>query len=270
MNQTRQIFQTENTSRWKKVTWSTRFILFFLFLLIASLLLMMKFDRTPKIPFQQDYKSVITATKPFLQENKLSKEYKGFRKFIAEKNAKFEYEKVKNERAFYDKYDRNWYHFPAGIRSAFYVAWDPQSLMSLRRNVKNLNLVFPEWFFIDPKTGDLKTNIDNVGLGLLKKSKIPVMPILSNNFDREFHSEGVKLVLRNPERRKKLIQNVLNTCLKNHFIGINIDFEDLNLDRDEPLTQFVKELSETFHQNKLYVTQDIMPDFSQLLLNLKW
>jgi hypothetical protein len=28
------------------------------------------------------------------------------------------------------------------------------------------------------------------------------MPILSNNFDREFHSEGVKLVLRNPERRK--------------------------------------------------------------------
>ena len=262
MNQTRQIFQTENTSRWKKVTWSTRFILFFLFLLIASLLLMMKFDRTPKIPFQQDYKSVITATKPFLQENKLSKEYKGFRKFIAEKNAKFEYEKVKNERAFYDKYDHNWYHFPAGIRSAFYVAWDPQSLMSLRRNVKNLNLVFPEWFFIDPKTGDLKTNIDNVGLGLLKKSKIPVMPILSNNFDREFHSEGVKLVLRNPERRKKLIQNVLNTCLKNHFIGINIDFEDLNLDRDEPLTQFVKELSETFHQNKLYVTQDIMPDNS--------
>jgi hypothetical protein len=43
--------------------------------------------------------------------------------------------------------------------------------MSLRRNVKNLNLVFPEWFFIDPKTGDLKTNIDNVGLGLLKKVK---------------------------------------------------------------------------------------------------
>jgi hypothetical protein len=28
------------------------------------------------------------------------------------------------------------------------------------------------------------------------------MPILSNNFDREFHSEGVKLVLKNPERRK--------------------------------------------------------------------
>ena len=94
MNQTKQIFQTENTSRWKKITWSTRFILFFLFLLLASLLLMMKFDKTPKIPFHQDYKSIITATKPFLQENKLSKEYKGFRKFIAAKHASFDYQKV--------------------------------------------------------------------------------------------------------------------------------------------------------------------------------
>jgi hypothetical protein len=63
----------------------------------------MKFDKTPKIPFHQDYKSIITATKPFLQENKLSKEYKGFRKFIAAKHASFDYQKVKSERNFYDK-----------------------------------------------------------------------------------------------------------------------------------------------------------------------
>jgi len=131
----------------------------------------MKFDKTPKIPFHQDYKSIITATKPFLQENKLSKEYKGFRKFIAAKHASFDYQKVKSERNFYDKNDHNWFKFPAGIRSAFYVAWDPQSLMSLRRNIKNLNLVFPEWFFIDPKTGDLKTNIDDVGFLFLKRAK---------------------------------------------------------------------------------------------------
>lgn len=123
-------------------------------------------------------------------------------------------------------------------------------------------MVFPEWFFIDPKTGDLKTNIDNVGFALLKKSKIPVMPILSNNFDREFHSEGLNLVLNNPVKRKKLIQNVLNTCLKNHFVGVNIDFEDLNISSDETLTQFMRELALAFHQHKLYITQDIMADNS--------
>lgn len=262
MNQTKQVFQTDSESRWKKVTWSTRFILFFILLLLAALLLMMKFDRTPKIPFKQDYQSVITANKPFLQENKLSKEYTGFRKFIAQKQAREDNEKQISENAFYSKYSHNWNVFPAGIRSAFYVAWDPQSLMSLRRNIKHLNLVFPEWFFIDPKTGDLKTNIDNVGFALLKKSKIPVMPILSNNFDREFHSEGIKLVLNNPVKRKHLINSVLNSCIKNHFVGVNIDFEDLDLDSDEPLTQFVKELSAAFHQHKMYITQDIMADNS--------
>jgi hypothetical protein len=42
-------------------------------------------DRSPKIPFKEDYKAVITANKPYLQENKISKEYKGFRSFISEK-----------------------------------------------------------------------------------------------------------------------------------------------------------------------------------------
>ena len=58
------------------------------------------------------------------------------------------------------------------------------------------------------------------------------MPILSNNFDREFHSEGIQLVLNNPAKRKALIQKVLNTCIKNNFVGVNIDFEDLNLKRE--------------------------------------
>jgi hypothetical protein len=38
---------------------------------------MMKWDRSPKIPFKEDYKAVITASKPYLQENRISKEYKG-------------------------------------------------------------------------------------------------------------------------------------------------------------------------------------------------
>jgi len=43
--------------------------------------------------------------------------------------------------------------------------------MSLKRNIKHINLVFPEWFFLDPKTGDLKTNVDHI-LGPGKKFMI--------------------------------------------------------------------------------------------------
>jgi hypothetical protein len=110
---------------------------------------MMTLDRSPKIPFKEDYKAVITANKPYLQENKISKEYKGFRSFISEKTMHTNLAKIQKARAERLKnQNRNWAQFPGGIRSAFYVAWDPQSLMSLKRNIRHVNLVFPEWFFL--------------------------------------------------------------------------------------------------------------------------
>ncbi|MBP8777778.1 MAG: glycosyl transferase family 2, partial [Bacteroidaceae bacterium] len=161
----KQVFQTESTSRWKKFQWSIRLLFFIAAILIAALVIMLIIDKSPNLPFKQDYKSVITASRPFMQETRLSKEYKGFRKYIADKKLHTNYEKEKRDRidrqkknsagmlnADTDKTIDSWNRFPAGIRSAFYVAWDPQSFFSLKRNIKNLNLIMPEWFFIDPKT----------------------------------------------------------------------------------------------------------------------
>jgi hypothetical protein len=50
------------------------------------------------------------------------------------------------------------------------------------------------------------------------------------------------MILKKEPSYSKLTQQ----CLKYHFKGINIDFEDMNLDSDENLIAFMKELSETF------------------------
>ncbi|MDQ0780633.1 polysaccharide deacetylase family protein [Chryseobacterium sp. W4I1] len=261
MESSKQIFQTNNKKRWRSVQWGSRIFIFVAVLLILALGLMMKMEKSPKIPFKEDYKAVITANKPYLQENKISKEYKGFRSFISEKTMHTSLAKIQQARAERLKnQNKNWSQFPGGIRSAFYVAWDPQSLMSLKRNIRHINLVFPEWFFLDPKTGDLKTNIDPEGYKIIKRTGVAAMPILSNNSDREFRSEGLGKVLKDPQKRTKLIQKLTQQCKKFHFKGINIDFEDMNLDSDEYLIAFMKELSETFKQNKLLVTMDIMTD----------
>lgn len=86
MEDSKQIFQTNSRKRWKSVQWGSRIFIFVGILLLLALGLMMTLDRSPKIPFKEDYKAVITANKPYLQENKISKEYKGFRSFISEKN----------------------------------------------------------------------------------------------------------------------------------------------------------------------------------------
>ncbi|KQT26106.1 glycosyl transferase family 2 [Chryseobacterium sp. Leaf405] len=261
MENSKQIFQTDSKKRWRNVQWGTRIFIFVGALLFLALGLMMRFDKSPKVPFKEDYKAVITASKPYLQENKISKEYKGFRSFISEKTMHTSLAKIERARAERLKnQNRNWAQFPGGIRSAFYVAWDPQSLMSLKRNIKHINLVFPEWFFLDPKTGDLKTNVDSEGYKVIRRTGVAAMPMLSNNFQEEFRSEGLGKVLKNPQKRTQLIQKLTQQCLKYQFKGINIDFEEMNLDSDDNLIAFMKELSETFKQNKLLVTMDVMTD----------
>jgi poly-beta-1,6 N-acetyl-D-glucosamine synthase len=257
----KQIFQTDSRKRWRSVQWGSRIFIFIAVLLLLALGLMMKLDKNPKIPFKEDYKAIITAGKPYLQENRISKEYKGFRSFISEKTIHTNLAKIEKARAERHKSQNlSWSRFPGGIRSAFYVAWDPQSLMSLKRNIKHINLVFPEWFFLDPKTGDLKTNVDPEGYKIIKRTGIAAMPILSNNFQQDFHSEGLGKVLKDPQKRSQLIGKITRQCRKLHFKGINIDFEDMNLESDEPLLAFMKELSETFRNNGLLITMDIMTD----------
>lgn len=267
----KQVFQTDSTSRWNKFKWSLRFIVFIAVILVAVFVTMLIIDNIPELPFRQDYRSVVTASRPFLRENKYSKEYKGFRSFFHEKKLHSNYAA---EKAIYlkrlkqfkgygdtvkDKYLSSWEQFDAGIRSAFYVSWDPKSLFSLKQNIKKLNLVVPEWFFINPHTDRLEVNIDPKGYNVMKKSGVPIMPILSNNYQQNFRPEAISRILHNATKRKALIDNALQQCLSHHFIGINIDIENLSENSNEYLTLFVKELSQAFHSKGLFVTQDIAP-----------
>lgn len=270
----KQIFQTDSTSRWKKFKWSMRFIGVIALLLFVALVVMLIIDRIPDLPFRQDFRSVVTASRPFLQETRLSKEYKGFRSYFSEKKIHSNYAREKQE-ALIRRIKRSklplkgdsvkmkcmeeWDNNEAGIRSAFYVAWDPQSLFSLKRNIKKLNLIMPEWFFIDPVTDALKANVDPQGFSLMRKSGIPIMPMLSNNFDREFRPGPIGRILHNPQKRKAMITRVLTECLRNGFVGVNIDFEELNEKSDKDLVSFVKEICIAFHHAGLLVSQDIMP-----------
>ena len=268
----KQIFQTDNTSRWKKFKWSFRIVVFFFSILIFALILTLVMDRMPNVPFKRDYRGVITASKPFMEESKLSKAYKGFRSYIHEKNWHSNYAKQKASREKGHKHIHDgkivrirqkklesWKKVPAGIRAAFYVAWDPQSLFSLKRNVSYLNLVLPEWFFIDPARDKLKTSFDPQGFSVMKKAGIPIMPMLSNFSNGDFRPEAVGRILHSAPKRKIIINQLLSQCLFNHFVGINVDFEQLAMSDRVLLVSFIKELSLVFHEKGLLVTQDIIP-----------
>lgn len=148
------------------------------------------------------------------------------------------------------------------IRAAFYVDWDPQAFFSLQKNIDQLNMVFPEWLFIDPRTDTLQVKIDSSALAVMQSTKIKILPLVNNINDElgegSFDGNILHRILHNPAKKERLISDLLKVVETYHFQGINIDFEEFKENSDEPIIAFQKELADKFHAKGLLVTQDVM------------
>lgn len=256
----RQIFQTDSSNRWQRFKWGSRILLLLIPLAILVLVAWFFTERLPDIP-QLTYKQALGLEKEnFLSKNSsIAKKYKGFRQFIDQKELtnKAPY-KIKTPPGYRNLVNNK---MPSGIRSAFYVTWNNNSFVSLQRNIHKLNLVVPEWIFIDPKTDTLVTTIDAKGYAVMKNAGVNIVPMLSNFYskDQSFHGETVHNIITNPQKRERLIKNLINILEKNKLQGVNVDFEELKENSDEAFVNFQKELYEKLHAKNLLVTQDVIP-----------
>ena len=129
-----------------------------------------------------------------------------------------------------------------------------------------MNTIYPEWFFIDPITFKLQTRIDSAGLAVMKQKNLSIQPIF-NNFNSNkkgtefgnFDATLAHTIINNVEKRKAIIQQLVDTLSYYKLQGINIDFEELNEKSNETLTQFQKELYEALHSKGLLVSMDVTP-----------
>ena len=106
----------------------------------------------PNMISAQEKQVMLDSTSSWLfSKSKIGKQYGGFRKFITEKEA---YKaggypipkRFRKKNGIIVQADSNFYSFkkfPAGVRAAFYVNWDPRSFTSLEQNISRLNMVVP-------------------------------------------------------------------------------------------------------------------------------
>ncbi|HWJ29862.1 MAG TPA: polysaccharide deacetylase family protein, partial [Flavisolibacter sp.] len=261
--QGRQIFQTGSATRWQRFKWGTRVFLFLAAFLITIAAIAYWRQYTPDIPHIRSMalKQNLKDTTSFISQNsKLAKKYGGFRKYFSEKDLRMKpYTLAPSSQNAVFTPKQFPAAFPAGIRSAFYVTWDPQSFFSLQRNVTKLNLVIPEWMFIDPNADTLYVNSDSRAFAVMKQAGVNIMPILSNVYKEKFMGDAVHRIINNTAKRERLINDVINVLQKNHFIGVNVDFEELQESSDEQLINFQRELYQKLHAKGFLVTQDIVP-----------
>jgi len=252
----KQVFQTNSSTRWKSFIWFVRILVVFLIVIVASVGISLLHKRN------YDLKVLTYNAKklPNLNEDK-SKTYVSKAEQIAFVNHLERYRK-KHKRGFNNKL--HVVHTPEAakylpVRAGFYVNWDPNSSISLRKNIHQLNMVLPEWVFQKDTKGNLDVKIEDETLDFIQNHKVAVVPMLSNFFNKRWNGDSTFVMLKNPKARKTLITRIKNLLEKNDFQGINIDLESLPQQAHPYFLQFSKELSTTLHADGYITTVDINP-----------
>jgi poly-beta-1,6 N-acetyl-D-glucosamine synthase len=255
MSNTKQIFQTNSKWRWATFKWSGRVILFAIMLMVPVVIITLARGIKPGLPIlSKESDSLHLLANPVVPAGltkKEIKEYTGFSNFL---QAKQKLVNLKNHQGSV---------ISKQVRAAFYVDWDPQSFFSLQKNIEKLNMVVPEWFFIDPVTDTLRPDIDMNALQLMKKNNVSIVPLINNINEKkgtgEFDGNIIHRILHNAAKKERLINDIVKYLKEYQLQGINIDFEEFKEKGDEPIIAFQKELYERLHPQGFIVTQDIMP-----------
>lgn len=168
---------------------------------------------------------------------------------------------------------------PAPVVAAFYVNWEETSSASTRRNIDALTHFIPEWLHLkrhgaadsDPQSAALpfvdgrekRIDIQEITPFVLAHG-VPILPLLNNYVHRDVNgdaggwdTQAVHDVVASPAARTHLITRLRDWLLKEKMQGINIDFEEVDVDDRMNLVLFMKELYLALHPHGLLVTQDV-------------
>lgn len=131
-------------------------------------------------------------------------------------------------------------------------------------SIKGINVVSPTVAILDESNeGELDINIGQAGKNYIDwahSNNYKVWPIVSNNSNKRIASE----VLNDYKLRKKLINNIVNLALTYNLDGINIDFENMNMEDKEVFSRFIIELAPRLKEYGKVLSVDVTaPDGSE-------
>lgn len=237
---TRQIFQTNNPFRWKAIVWSFRILLLITLLssaTVAVAILKHSYPQLPKIiGYEGNFKLLPKPDKPLTFKVAAAKTSKKAHHELMPANTKQQ------------------------VKAGFYVNWDLQSYFSLKNNIGKMNMVLPEWLFIDPKTDTIIVETDPKALRLMDSSHVKIVPLLTNNFANRWNHEAVTRIVSSTKKSQVFIHQLITVLKHYKFDGVSVDFEDLySLKNDQHLVNFHMQLYDSLHANGLLASQCIPP-----------
>jgi cellulose synthase/poly-beta-1,6-N-acetylglucosamine synthase-like glycosyltransferase/peptidoglycan/xylan/chitin deacetylase (PgdA/CDA1 family) len=157
------------------------------------------------------------------------------------------------------------------VRAAFFVSWDPNSLASLKKHYKDIDLLIPEQLhavtpdgaitIVDYEHGQNRVKASSSeGVALLKDDKLhrwmksltppielPTMALLNNYDGVTWRVEELAQMLANSAARQRLVRDVVEFARESHEAGVVVDFEEVPEASQVHFRQFAAELSPALH-----------------------
>ena len=157
------------------------------------------------------------------------------------------------------------------LRAAFYVSWDPNSLASLKKHYREIDLLIAEQLhavsgdggltFVDYEHGQTSVKATPAeGVAVLKDDKLhqwmrslnppvelPMMALLNNYDGVQWQNGEMVKMLANPDARQNLVRGVVEFARESHEAGIVVDLEDVPDTSQAHFRQFAAELAPALH-----------------------
>ena len=127
------------------------------------------------------------------------------------------------------------------------------------QTIEGVNVVSPSFFYID-EDGDLKENVGQEGENYIDwahNNGYKVWPMLSN---AEAATESLDItsnIMNSYEKRKELIEDIVNVCVKYKLDGINVDFENMKQEDKDMYSRFIIELTPRLKEMGLVTSVDV-------------
>ena len=96
-------------------------------------------------------------------------------------------------------------------------------------------------------------------LEIAEKNNIRLLPIIGNQYSPILLHE----MLNQPEKRNRLIQEIVHTVLKQGYAGVELQFEPILEEDHDAFSHFVEELAAQLHEQQRWLSVALHPKQAQ-------
>lgn len=136
-------------------------------------------------------------------------------------------------------------------------SYNDQSIVEdIEQHHQAIDILAPQVYTLNA-TGTLWGSIAPNVLKICRQHHIQIMPLVMN---ADFNLKKLHKFLHNPHAQNRAILQMAKTCQQNHYKGMQLDIENINIRDRSAYTHFVQKASRVFHHHHLKLGATVLPN----------